>query len=187
VTVKPRVDEEEKKKTEDELGKLENQRIKIEYDFQVDKIKEETKQIDTLIDFKAKINVAQIEAETARIKTSFEALNNTFSESTDALKSLVKVATGGDLTLYDKFQLDRLIDRQAELQEAAFEDQKKLNEIIRKNLELQNRKLESGDPLINVTVPPEYEAIITELIYSLMRVVQIESAREGVTGLLGLP
>lgn len=139
-----------------------------------------------LIEARVALNVAQVEADTERIKSAFDSINVTIDSTGSLLDDLF-----GLLGNYDSLNWNaiRTIEEQIEMEnrrrQEALDIQKKLIEAQIQNLDAQTRALEKGDALIQVDgtgLQPHLEAFMWEILKSI----QVRVNQDGLQQLLGL-
>lgn len=158
-------------------------KLQGEIDKELAQIKADADIIQTAVEWQAQLDIANVEAETERIKSAFESINNTFSATTDALTGLFGIMAGGGLDIAQKSDLKDAIEQQLEMQREALDMQKKLVDAQTKLLELRAKALDSGEPLIKITgegLKPHIEAFMWEIIEET----QVRITEEGLDTLL---
>jgi len=163
----------EQKKLEDELKRAEEATIKatkafLDYEVQMEKIasNERIKTLELTVDLK----VAQVEAETKRIQSAFESINETFATSTQAVTDLAGIFAG--LTSHTKASntIEEFMERNQLLAEENIRQQGELIEAQIRRLDATTDKIQSGESLITVDggdLQPELQSIMESLFASI--------------------
>lgn len=137
------------------------------------------------LEFRAEINVAQIQADAQKVIAAFDAISNSFTSTGDvistglgALKDLVPRT--------DNFRLvEEQLDKENKLRREAFELQKELTQAQIENIKSQTRAFEGGGALIKIDgagLQPQLEAFMWEI----LRTIQTRVNRDGLSMLLGV-
>lgn len=138
-----------------------------------------------LIEARVALNVAEVEAETERMKAALESLNVTIDSTGNLLGDLLGLRTQGNLDWGDIRALEQQIELENERRREALDMQKKLIEAQIANLEAQTRALDQGDALIQVDgtgLQPHLEGFMWEIFKSI----QTRVNQDGLQMLLGL-
>jgi len=137
------------------------------------------------IEAQVSLNIAQLEADTERVKAAFSSIDNTVNSTGDLLGELFGLF--GD---FDKlsFSTTNKIEDQIELEnkrrDGALKLQKDLTEAQIANIKAQTQKIETGDALIKVDgagLQPHLEAFMWEI----LRTIQVRVNQDGLKMLLG--
>lgn len=137
------------------------------------------------IEANVRLNVAQIEADTARIKATFSSLDNTVKSTGDVIGDLF-----GVLKDYDNmsFGAVRTVERQLDLENRRRQDaldiQKKLATAQIDQIKAQTKAIERGDAMIKITgdgLQPHLEAFMWEM----LKKIQVRVNQDGLKMLLG--
>ncbi|MEN6375578.1 MAG: phage tail tape measure protein [Smithella sp.] len=141
--------------------------------------------IQKSIEWKAKIDIANIEAGTKQIEAAFKSVDNTITSTgttmtsfVDSYVELYKSGQGVSSTLED------LIEAEAERRDGALELQKKLVEAQIDNLNARTDALRSGSAMIQIDgagLQPHLEAFMFEILAAI----QIRANAEGAQLLVG--
>lgn len=139
-----------------------------------------------LIEAKVTLDIAELEANTARVQAAFESINVGIESTGELLGSLF----GG----FDKLsQLDSSayravfdqIDKENALREKSFQLQKELTEVQIANMRAQTQQLLRGDALITIKgdgLAPHLEAFMWEV----LKAVQVKANKQGKAMLFGM-
>jgi len=166
---------------EDLLKKLE-----IEADVDIARIKSQAEIAQTALEFKAKIDIADIEGGVKKIEALAASLSAGFTSTGETITSLFGLLTGEGIGFSEKWAIEDQISVETKLREAQFELQKKLTEAEIKLMQDKARRLAQGDPLITVDgtgLAPHLEMIMWEILGAI----QVRASAEYNEFLLGLP
>jgi tape measure domain-containing protein len=138
------------------------------------------------LEFRANINVAQIQADAQKVIAAFESINTSISSTGDVLGELFGLFNNlGSLDSSARNALFAQIDKENAAREKAFELQKALTEAQIENIRAQTRQMESGDALIKIDgagLQPHLEAFMWEI----LKTIQTRVNRDGLQLLLGV-
>lgn len=136
-----------------------------------------------LIEIKADLDIASIEAETERITAAFSSIDNTISSTGDTLVGLFGALS--DLSGFEALDARAEIRRESERRDEALRLQSDLIRTQIENLRAQSERLLRGDPVIQVDgagLQPHLEAFMFEI----LRTVQVRVNADGLDFLLGV-
>jgi TP901 family phage tail tape measure protein len=140
--------------------------------------------IQTKIEWEAKLNIAEVEANAKKIEAIMESVGESASGAADVLSSIF--GNISDLReIADRYTIRDWIDEQIEIQKEALEIQKKTADAEVALMEAKRRRLENGDALISVEtegLQPQLENVIWELLGAI----QTRITEEGLDMLLGV-
>jgi hypothetical protein len=135
--------------------------------------------IQTYIEWEAKLEIAQLEADTQRAVAAGESISTAFSAAADATAQ----AFGGlaDVPSIHFYEYLALVERQLEIQAALAEAQIDFTEAQTEYFRLRNEALKKGDPTsqVNVAVQGDMEGWLSGLMESLFNEVFIKASAEG--------
>ncbi len=140
------------------------------------------------IEASVKLNVAQVEADTARIKAAFDSLDNSVASTADVINKSFGVLAGLDNNSQTNDVRNKLfdqLDRENEQRGETLRQQRELTQAQIRVLEAQARQLDGGNALIQVDgsgLKPHLEAIMWEL----LKAIQVRTNRDGLNLLLGV-
>ena len=149
------------------------------------RIKEQSAIIQKSMEWKAKVDIAQIEADAEKIKAIFSTVGEEFKASTEVSIAGLEAISGMNSSS-QSWDLMRLMDRETSIRESLVESQKKLMEAQAKEMSARAEAIKRGDAAIKIDgtgLAPELEAIM----YSLIKNIQIRANAEGAKFLVGLP
>jgi TP901 family phage tail tape measure protein len=157
-------------------------KIEIEADLEHARIQSDAAK--EMFRIKADVDIAEIEAATARIETLSQTTADMFADTGDTISSMVDALIGAD-SINERFAVERQIRKEQEYREQLLEMQKQLNDATIAEIEARKQAIERGDALIKVNgdgLAPHLEMIM----YELLEQIQIRASEEGVNLLLGL-
>ena len=137
------------------------------------------------IEANVQLNVAQLEADTERIKSAFASIDNTITSTTDLIGDLFGLFGNNDLTFSQLNLIKDQIEFQNAIQKDAAELQKLLTQAQIDNLRAQTSNLLKGDALIKVDgagLQPHLEAFMWEI----LKTIQVRVNQQGLSMLLGV-
>lgn len=160
--------------------------MEIQASIDVAKIKEASAIVQQSIEWKAKIDIADIEANAKIIEAAFKSIDNTVTSTGETLSSIVGaygtlMAAGGSGSnaIYDEMQAE------SRRRDAALLQQKDLIAAEVANLNARTALLDRGESLIKITadgLQPQLEAFMWEI----LKAIQIKANSEGANFLLGV-
>lgn len=134
------------------------------------------------MELRVDVDIAQIEADTARIESAFESINTTISSTGDVISRLW--GNMGDLSAYDQLGLEQQIRKENEAREKAFELQKRMTEAQIREMDARTKRMQQGDAMIKIEgdgLQPHLEAFMWEI----LRAIQTRVNADGEAYLLG--
>ena len=185
------VDQPALKKAADDINKNipDEKRLKIETELEMARIDADTKKIEAMLDFKAKVDVAEIEAATERIKAAFESAGETIGSTGDVISGIFsdigdfmgKDATSSQL----RNALLTQLEKENEYRERALVLQEELTKAQVEYMDARRRALERGAPLIQIEASNLAPAL--EMIFiNILELCQVRATEEGLEALIGL-
>lgn len=157
---------------------------KIEVDIEVEKIKAQASVVQTLFEYTAKVNIADIEAQAKIITSLSDGMASSFQSTGDvissALGSLSGLDIGGIMIIEDQLKIEN------ELRAKALEQQAALNEAQIKLMDAKAEAVSSGEGIIKVSadgLSPELEMIM----WKILEKIQIRANAEAAEFLLTTP
>jgi tape measure domain-containing protein len=170
------------KKLQDQTDKAEQSAGKLKLELEKLASNERIKAME----FKAKIDVARIEADAKKVIAAFDSINTSISSTGDVLGDLFGLFNSLDgLDSSARNALFAQIDKENTLREKSFELQKELVQAQIANMKAQTRSLEKGDALIKIDgagLQPQLEAFMWEI----LRTIQVRVNKDGLGLLLGV-
>lgn len=149
------------------------------------KLEAEAKIMEKTLELQAQIDIAQIEADTERIKSAFESINVSIQSTGDVLASLFGNLAGTEMDLVSRFAIEEQIRAENERREASLDLQRRLTEAQIAALKARIAAMHRGDPLITVSaegLEPHLQAIF----FYILEQVQIRVNEDQQEFLLGI-
>ncbi|MFA5101348.1 MAG: phage tail tape measure protein, partial [Candidatus Omnitrophota bacterium] len=172
-----------KKKVDDALPAEKVMQFKTEID--IAKIKADAEIVQASIEWKAKIDIAEIEAATKIMEAAFESVDNTISETSKTIDSMLGVYStlyqGGYGTSY----IETLLRQESERRDAAMALQKTLVEAQIKNLNAKTDAISRNGNVLQIEasgLEPEIEAFM----WKILSMIQIRANEEAADLLVGI-
>lgn len=154
-----------------------------------DKLKESLEKIASderikTLEIKAKIDIADIEAQTERLKAAFASIDNTVTSTGETLAKLVGEFADAQSS-WDKSSIWKEVERESKRRDDALKLQRELIEAQADYLREKARALARGDASISVNAPglkPHLEAFMWEILSAI----ELRASTEGQERLLGV-
>lgn len=157
--------------------------VDIDVKLKADKLKEDAKLIDTAIQWKAKLDIAQVEAGTKNLSTMFDSVNKGIEGSGKLLDTLFgKLGSNGG---WNDSIIEASIKSENANRKTQFDLQKQLIEQQIKMNELKISRMQDGDLAIKIDstgLEPALEMVMWEII----KKVQIRAVESSAEFLLGI-
>ena len=137
------------------------------------------------MEFAVDLNVAKLEADTARIESAFNSINETIASSNEAVVGLAEVFSNTESS-WDQSVIQSYMKKQQTMAENAAKKQGELIDAQIRSMDAATQKMESGEALITVDggdLQPELDAIMK----SLFKNIRIEMSQTYENYLLGIP
>jgi TP901 family phage tail tape measure protein len=162
----------------------EKKEVQIIPEIEVAKIKAQADIVQSSIEWRAKLDIAQAEAAAEQIKAAFESIGTTINSTGDAITSLFSTFAGVD-DPSKSWEIERQIDEENKRRDAALEIQTRLTEQQIELLKARTRSLDRGEAIITIDgagLQPHLEAFMFEVLAAI----QIRATAEGVDFLMGV-
>ena len=162
------------KKEVDLQAKLDVEKLKIQGDI-----------IQNAVEWKAKIDIAEVESATKTIESAFDSIDNTISKAGDTISDLFDNLTNEDVQGSKKWAIEDAIKDQMKLQNDAAEMQKELTDAQIKYYREKSSQMSRGDAMITIDgagLQPHLEAFMFEILAAI----QIRANEEGAAFLVGI-
>lgn len=156
-----------------EMTKLEEQAAKIAIQERI-----------ALIEAQAGITAAAIEADADKITAAFEAIGESVNSTGETLSDLFGLLGDGNISKFDKLDIKKQIEAEAEAREQLLKLQVKQTELTIRETEARIASLEGGGALITVNgdgLEPHLEAFMWEILSAI----QVRASNEGYDLILG--
>ncbi|MDD4052345.1 MAG: phage tail tape measure protein [candidate division Zixibacteria bacterium] len=170
------------KKKIDEVAP-EKKEAEIALKLDLEKIKEQSAIVQKSIEWKAKVDIAEIEASAEKMKVIFSTLGEEFKASADVSISLANVLKDMNSSS-QSWDLMDLMDREVRLRESLLDSQKSLLDAQAKESSARADAIRQGKALIQIDgtgLAPHLEAFM----YEVLHAIQVRANAEGFTALVG--
>jgi len=179
-----------KKKIEEKVPA--EKKMALEVELEKARLEATSKEIEAMFDYKAQVDVAEIEAAMERVKVAFESINTGISSTGDVISSsLSSLANfmGNDVnSTQARWLIEEQLAKENEWREQEFELQKGMFQLEKDRLEMQRKRMENGkDYIINLEVPGTVPVLIKQTLYEIVKEIQVMATDEGLETLLKLP
>jgi len=184
-TGKPEVDKAAADKAQKELEELFLKEYQIQAEIEIANIEAETAKVEAAFDALADISVASVEADAARIEAAYASIGSTVETTTDLVGDLVDALVGTD-DPNQQWYIQNLIEEQIEMEKEALAQQQELTEAQVAYMNAKTAAMESGEALITIQadgLEPEIEAFM----WKILEKIQLRAAEEQAEFLLGMP
>jgi len=139
-----------------------------------------------IIEYRAKVDVAQIQADAERVKAAFDSVGKSVESTGNTLSDLAGTfAKTAETDPFNAGRIRDLMDAENKRRDEAFELQKKLTDEQIRYMQARREQMLRGDPLIRVeatNLKPALEMIFVEI----MQYIQVRANAEGLELLLGV-
>jgi TP901 family phage tail tape measure protein len=173
VTLTPKLD---KKEIEDDTKALES------------KIKASSEVIQTRIEWQAKLDIAEVEANAKQIESIAETITEAMKSSGDLIDGLFGslLGLGGSVDdIQKKWAIQEQLEAENKLREEQLKLQKELVTAQVDYMDARTRMLDRGEALVNITVDSALEPALALIFDEIMKYTQVRATQEGFEGLLG--
>jgi len=158
--------------------------LKIETDLQIEKVRSQAKMLEETLQYKAKVDVAEIEAASKEVEAMFGSIDTTMKSTEGLISDLVDTWSDAE-TLSRRWTVEEWIEKEQRRREEVLASQKKLTDLQARLLEKRLETMEDGDALITISadgLEPELAAFMWEVLNR----VQTRANQEGSEFLFGL-
>jgi len=152
----------------------------------IEEIKLTAETVQTAMEWSAKVDIANIEANAKIVESTFDSMNVSIDAASKAIGGLLDAWTSDDLSFLDRSIARGMLEDELELKREIWEVQKKLIEAQIAMKEAQADAIERGDSQIKIDttgVEPALEMVMWQIIEK----VQIQANANAQAFLLGLP
>lgn len=157
-------------------------RFELENDLKVAEIKSQAKTIQTALEWKAKLDIAQVQAGTERLKAVAKNISEMFANTGSTISSLVS-GWDSNASVQKKSAIQRSLSKEQERRSEAMKQQKELTKAQIDYLKSKKKAVDSGESVIKIEaagLEPHLEAIL----WKVFAAIQIRANEEGLGGLL---
>lgn len=162
--------------------------LRIQTDLEIAKLEADTERMQSYLEFKAEVDVAEIEAAAEIITTLAEGASAAFQSTGEVISAVFSQLAGLGDSLNDtrtRWLIEDQLERENDLRERALKLQEELTRAQIEYMEARQERMAQGDPLITVKadgLEPHLQNIWMEII----RLCQVEATAEGAEFLIGL-
>jgi len=180
------LDKEKAKQAKEEAKEIEKS---LEWKAKLDiaEIEEKSKIVQSIIKFKAEVEIKEFEEGTKRIQSAFTSIDNTIKSTGDTLSNMsTAFAQIGSTDFLGKSLLFQVMNKELNIQEDAARAQIRLIDEQIAMSQSKRQKIDSGGALISINadgIQPEIEAFM----WKILNKIQIRANEEASEFLLGLP
>lgn len=171
----------ETKKQVDEVAP-ETKETEIRVRLEETRIKEQSATIQKALEWKAKLDIAQVEADAEKIKAIFQTIGEQWQASAGVSTSLAN-AISQNSGSSQSWDLLRLMERETRMREALLTDQKDLMKAQTAESKARAEALKRGDAIIKINgegLAPEIEAFM----WKILETIQIRANADGFNALV---
>jgi len=140
----------------------------------IEEIKVKAETIQTAMEWKAKVDIAQVEADAEVMKTAFVSVDNTISNTTGLIGDLLDVWTGANTSFHQKWAIESMLEDEMEMRKKAFDLQKKLTAANLEMMEAKRMALESGNGLLTINIDDSVTPAIKMVLHEILALMQVE-------------
>lgn len=188
ITIKAAADQQAINETKAAINEIPSEKlleIKLQgqIDTEIARIKAQADTIQTAVEWKAKLDIAEVEANTEIVKTAFESINTTITSTGQVISDVFKIF--GSLTPLEQIQIEKYLQKEYELREKAVALQEQLTNAQIEYINARTAAIEAGEGLITITgegLEPEIEAFM----WRILEKIQIKAAEDQAQFLLGI-
>jgi len=171
------------KKKVDEVAP-EKKEAEIQLKMDMEKIKEQSQIVQKAIEWKAKVDIADIEAQAEKMKVIFTTLGDEFKASADVSISMANILKDMNSSS-QSWDVLKLMDREMSIRESLVESQKKMLEAQADEMKARTEMYRKGEGIIKIDgtgLAPHLEA----LMFEILSAIQIRANQEGAEFLVGI-
>ena len=165
--------------------KLMEIKLQGQIDTDIARIKATAETLQTSFEWKAKVDIAEIEAGARRIEALADASARMFEDTGKVLGDIIGAITMQDLDASSWLELSRLMAAESARRDALIASQVKLNDAEAALITKKTSLMEAGQGLITITadgVYPELEMVL----HRIIELAQVRANAEGMEYLLGV-
>lgn len=165
----------------------ESKRLEIQLQGEIDKelaiIKNQAETVQTAMEWKAKLDIAEAEAAAKIMEAAFSSIDTGITSTGELLGGLFEQMSGADSQM-DKWKIEDQIDKENELRKKTFELQEKLTESQIEYNNAKTERMKDGESMVTVQaegITPALEMVFHEI----LKMCQLSANAEGLDLLLG--
>lgn len=158
-------------------------KLQGEIDVQLEKIKAQAQNLDSYFEYKAKVDVAEIEQVFETIRNQSNNITEMFKNTGDVLSDLA--GSLGDIGAIGRLEIFELMEEESRRRDALLLEQQKLTEAQIKYLDARSKAMAAGQGIITIQadgLAPELELVL----HKIIELTQIRANAEGLNFLLGV-
>ncbi len=159
-------------------------KLKGEIDKDLALIKTSAETVQASMEWKAKVDIADIQAKTETIKSSLSSVTDTITSATDEIAKLFENMPDSSSS-YGASEWKKAVEQATELQSKEYEMQKSLVDAQIDLIKQKKSAMQSGEGLIKID-SSGLEPALEEILWQVLDKVQIRAAEEAGDFLLGL-
>lgn len=182
-TIQIPVDTSEVEKAKESIDEIPaEKRFEIETNLNIAKLKEHSEIVQTAMEWEAKLSIANVEAETERVKAIAEGIQEVFKSTGEVIGSIFD-SWNDEASLSKKWALQDSLAAEQDRRDRALAMQEELTKAQIANIEAKTEALKDGDAVLRIegsNVSPHIEAFMWEILAAL----QIRATQEGLDALL---
>jgi TP901 family phage tail tape measure protein len=162
-------------------------KLQGDIDTQIAAIEAQAETAQAAFQYTAEVDIAQAQANADILMAAYDAASQSVEATADATASMFGdlASNMSELSQFDKWSLQGMVEDQIAMQEKALESQIKLNEAQAANIEAKTAAMERGDAMINIT-SDGLEPALEMILWQVIEKVQIRANEESADFLLGL-
>jgi len=182
-TIKVPVDTSAVDKAKKEIEEIPaEKRLEIETNLEIEKIRAQADTVQTAVEWKAKLDIAQVEAATKQLEAVAGNVSEMFADTGKTITGLFN-EWDSDASFSEVWAIQSALREEAETRKQMAKTQEKLADAQIKYMNAKTNRIKSGDAMITVNgdgLQPHLEMIMWEL----LKVIQVRMSEEGVDSLL---
>lgn len=160
----------------------------VGFDMDIDKVQEQTKRIEAMLEFKAKVDVANIERDMEIIKGIFDTVEASVESTGEALTELAGIMASTDLDMLTKWTIEEELRKESDRRDAIIELQRLVTEAQLRLIESRIDSIQKGDALIQVeggSLEPYLRGLFMEIL-SQVQIMVSETYQDFLLGISGV-
>jgi hypothetical protein len=158
-------------------------RLKGEIETEITKIETTAKNAQAAFEYKAKVDVAEVEQVFETIRNQSDNITKMFESTGDVLSELAKSL--GDISGLARLEIFELMEQESKRRDALLIEQQKLTAAQVAYLEARTKAMESGQGIITIEANG-LEAELEMVLQKIIQLTQVRANEEGLSFLLGV-
>jgi len=187
--IEPDVDTE---KASNEIDKLAEKKLEVEADIKMAEIDKDIAQIkavadtvQTKMEWEAKVDIAQAEASVRKVEAALNSANVAIESTGQSIGDAMSALADDSLDTFARWDIEDYFEAEADRRAQAFEQQRKLLEQQVKLNDLKIDRMESGEPMMNISVDDSVEPALKLVLMNILELMQTEFNESANEFLLG--